>query len=364
MLRDRTTRGVGGPFAGGLLLICLIGALLAPPARAAAPSEFFGVSAVRPTEVDFRLMPQYGVGAYRLGLGWRGIQPNRREKYSWGGADQQVRWASESGLQVYPYLVGTPKFVQKRGTKSIPPVRRKLHREKWEAFVAATVARYGPGGDFWRENPDLVPRPARDYVIWNEQNAQTFWKPAANPREYARLVRLSRSGIDSVDPDVRLVTGGIYGYPQNSKSMFAVPFLRKLYQKRGMVKAIDGISIHPYAPKLAGVKKQVRDMRRVALRAGDRKVDLWIGEVGWASGGRKHELTKNPAKQAKLLESSYRFFLAKRKAWRIRSVMWFVWRDYTGDEICSWCPEAGLLDADHTAKPSGKAYRGLASKSR
>lgn len=343
----------------------LVGCLLAAsPARADAPPAFFGISAVQPTQADFRLMPQYGIGSFRLGLGWRGIQPTRKQDYSWGGADQQVRWATESGMRVDPYLFGTPTFVQKRGTKFIPPVRKRAHRRQWKAFVAAAVERYGPGGEFWQANPDLVARPVRNWVIWNEQNAQTFWSPKADPREYAELVRLSRAGIDQVDPGGQLITGGIYGYPQNPKSMKAVPFMRKLYAKRGMVKAIDAISIHPYAPAIAGVKKQVRDIRKVARRAGDKRVGLLIGEVGWASGGRKHPLTKSPAKQAKLLKRSYELFLAKRKAWRIQSVIWFVWRDYTGDEICSWCPEAGLLKAGGATKHSGKAYRAIATSNR
>lgn len=346
-----------------MIVVAVAALAAAPPARAAAPPEFFGVSAVRPDAQDFSLMRKHGVGAFRLGLGWRGIQPTRRSEYRWGGPDQLFRAAIDNGLQVYPYLVGTPRFVNK-GKKIVPPVRKRSHLREWQGFVAAAVRRYGPDGEFWDENPDLPAQPVRDWAIWNEPNAQTFWEPKANPGEFARLIRTSRRAIDSVDPSGRLVMGGIYGYPQSSKAIYAKPFLKRLYRKRGMARAIDGIAVHPYARNLKGVKKQLRDVRKVARRAGDRGVDLWVAEIGWASGGSKHFLTKTPAKQAKLLKRAYRFLLKRRRAWNIRSAMWFSWSDYRGDRICSWCPRAGLVDRKGRTKRSGRTFRSIARANR
>ena len=45
----------------------------------------------------------------------------------------------------------------------------------FSAFVRSLVERYGTGGTFWEENPDLAARPIRYYDIWNEPYVPRFW---------------------------------------------------------------------------------------------------------------------------------------------------------------------------------------------
>jgi hypothetical protein len=330
--------------------------------EAAVPAEFFGMTAVEPTEADFAGMGAAGVGSYRVTVSWRGAQAEAGGSFDWASSDRNFRAVASNGLLPIPMLFGAPAFVTPDPSRIVPPVRNGTDRRAWREFVAAAVARYRPGGEFWVGNPDLDPGLApEDWLIWNEQNARTFWRPKASPREYARLLRDSRMAIKGQDPDASLVVGGMYGYPRHPRSMSMPKFLKRLYSRRGMKRAIDGVSLHPYAGNLREVKKQLKLGRRTLRRAGDGRAEIWVGEIGWASGGdRRSALVKTKRRQARLLKRSYELLLAKRRRWNIRAAFWFTWRDYSSDSICKWCPKAGLLSRGSKPKPAHRKFTRLA----
>ena len=130
-----------------------------------------------------------------------------------------------------------------------------------------------------------------------------------------------------------------------------------------MTEAIAGVSIHPYAKNVGGVKEQVEDTRKVMRKAGEQRAFIYIGEIGWASAGPKRSfLVKDREKQAKLLKKAYRFLLKRRQKWHIRGAFWYTWQDYPKDPNCNWCAKAGLFDKHGNAKPSGRAYKRLIGK--
>jgi hypothetical protein len=46
--------------------------------------------------------------------------------------------------------------------------------------------------------------------------------------------------------------------------------------------------------------------------------------------------------------------------WDLRAAYWYAWRDtQTGNAVCGWCGEAGLLDLNGDPKPSYFALRKL-----
>jgi hypothetical protein len=54
--------------------------------------------------------------------------------------------------------------------------------------------------------------------------------------------------------------------------------------------------------------------------------------------------------------------LRKRRAFRLRGVFWYSWRDTVGgDQICAWCGHAGLRNGDGSAKPAWDAFVKVAS---
>jgi hypothetical protein len=362
-MRDRTIDRRRAASLAALLLSAALLLAVAESVRASVPAKFFGVSAKQPTEADYRQMGNGGIGSYRVIINWRGAQPTRSSDYNWNPADAQFRLAAENGMASFPIVLGTPRFVSRREGHHKPPVRSKRNRKEWEAFMVAVIRRYGPDGHFWKQNPLLGPPGGvrnlapRDFTIWNEQNAPTFWRPEPRPAEYATLMRLAHRAARRANPSVRLVVGGMYGSPHSSEGISARSFIRKLYRKRGMKAAIDGINVHPYASGIKGVRRQIKQVRSAARKGGDRPA-IWIGELGWASGGSGSKmLTKSRKGQKRMLARSMRMLINKRQAWKIRGVYWYLWRDTGPDAICNWCPKAGLVNKRAKPKPAWDAYR-------
>jgi hypothetical protein len=339
-------------------------AALAAPANA-VPKSFFGVSAVQPTAGDFKRMGDIGVGTVRIEIAWGAVQAEKNGPYNWNVYDQRFRRAAAYGVQPQPILFGSPPHISGgEYGHVVAPVDSKGHREAWKKFVTAAADRYGPGGTFWVTSPTLDSNLApEDWIVWNEQNARNFWHPSANPKEYARLLRLSREALDAAADGLSITTGGMYGFPKKGTSIPALKYLKKLYKERGMKKIIDAVSLHPYSSDIRGVKDQVKDARKVMDRAGARKAKIVIGEIGWASGGepKNNFLIKSKSRQRKLLEQAFRLFLGNRKSWGIRNVYWFTFRDHTAD-VCIWCAKAGLLNEKGKLKPAGESYQGLVAR--
>jgi hypothetical protein len=368
MLRPRPINRQGRPVrlsAGLVVLSVAILLLVAASASAKAPKGFFGVSAVQPTAADFSGMGDLGVGSFRVEFSWGAIQASQGGNYNFNGTDERVRLAAESGMEIVPILFGTPPFFTGDGEHIYGP-KGDAQRSGWQDFVEAAMTRYRRGGEFWAANPQLDSRLApTSMILWNEQNALSFWWPKANPKQYAKLLSDTREALDRVDRSLEIVTGGMFGFPQDKKkSINAKPYLKKLYKQRGAKNNIDGVSIHPYDGKLKGVKKQVNSARRVMNKAGDRKAGIVIGEFGWSSGGRKNnEFVKSKKGQAKLLKKAHNLFLNKRRKWKISSIYWFTYKDYDSGSFCLWCAKAGLVNQRGKLKPSGKAYKKLVRKS-
>lgn len=333
-------------------------ALLVPAgAQAGVPRTFFGITAVVPSQQDFQRMGKVGLGAFRFGLNWRGVQPTRHGGFHWGEADGNVRSAAENGLQPTPLAFGTPRYVSKSG-KIVPPTDSKEDRKLWQRFLAAAARRYGPGGQFWAENPTVPARPVRQWIIWNEENALPYWSPRPNAREFASLVKISDDAISSVDPAAKIVLGGMYGYPRDSRSIPAKKFLQQLYRVPGIERHFDAVSLHPYGSGVSTVRKQIEQARSAMRRAGDGNADIVIGELGWASKGPKRSPEVVGAKgQANRIRDAMKMLIANRGRWNIASAYVYLWRDFTYETSCLWCPHAGLVDKRGREKPALRALK-------
>lgn len=332
--------------------------LLPAAASASVPSSFFGVSAVLPTENDFDRMGSGGIGAYRLGIDWRNVQHTRKGGFNWGSPDADVRHAVQNGMVPAPFLYGTPRFVSKSKTKIIPPTGSLEDLELWGAFVAAATRRYGPGGDFWDENGYLPTMPVRQWIIWNEQNARAFWFPRTDPEDYAKLVKVSDDAISSVDDTAKISLGGMFGYPHDERSMEAQDFLKAFYRVPGIENRFDTVNLHPYGAGVATVRTQIEEARAAIRKAGDRDAKILIGELGWASGGpEKSPSVVGVSGQRNRIRQGMKMLIANRSKWNIAGAYVYVWRDFSLETPCLWCPEAGLLTESGESKPSWVALK-------
>lgn len=359
--RSRATR-----IAATLLLALLAIPLSASSATAKVPGDFFGISAEAPAAKDYRGMGKAGFGTYRAPINWKSAQKTRNGAYDWSQADQGISSTIENGMRPTVVVFGTPRFVHRPSSKGLYPPKGKSDLREWRQFTAALAARYGPDGEFFDATPGVAKLPVKRWILWNEQNAKSNWLPKASPRGYAKLVESGDRGISKVDPKARIVLGGMYGYPRDPKSMKAEKFLRKLYGVRGIKKHFDAVNAHPYGPGTASVKAQVKGLRSVARKAGDRRVGVVVGEFGWASKGpaRSKSVVGNQG-QAHRLRDTLRLLVKKRNAWNVEGAFIYVWRDFKAGQIgCLWCPGAGLVKQNGKPKPALKAVKRVIRRQR
>ena len=88
----------------------------------------------------------------------------------------------------------------------------------------------------------------------------------------------------------------------------------------------------------------------------DKKAQLWVTEIGWASGGDPTPLTVSPQRQANYLRRSFRLLAANRVRLRIAGVIWYSWRDLPSDV---WFDNTGLFTVDLIPKPAWSAFTAL-----
>jgi polysaccharide biosynthesis protein PslG len=334
-------------------------AIAVAPAGAAVPEDFWGVVPINPLEQqEFERMGRGGVETLRHLTLWPHIEP-KQDQYDWSGVDYQVANAAANGIEVFPFLYGTPKWASGcngdlNACMRQPPLN-KGEAAQWQQFLADFVARYGPNGQFWQQNPGLPHVPITHLQIWNEPSSLTYWRPKPKPKKYAKLVRLSNTAIDSVDPTVEVVLAGVFPSPEGGDKFRFTNYLEDFYDARGIKKAFDAAAFHPYARTIARLRNQIGTMRKLMKQGGVRGKQLWVSEIGWGSDPpvANRPLIKGVEGQRRMLEQSFKLLTRKQGAWKLAGAMWYSWRDPGIDYgNCPFCSSSGLLRQNGDAKPS------------
>ena len=366
--------------SAALLLACLAvalffgvqsGAAKPPPTH---PAGFFGiVPQTGLTTQDYEYMKAGGVESVRLPLAWSLIQPTRKSAYDWSSFDQVLEAAARGGMQVLPSIGSPPRWVVRKTTTM--PIDNAMQRQAWQAFLRAAVARYGPGGTFWKQHqtggigpspvyqPELpVPNiPIKNWQIWNEANFFYFAFPVS-PQRYAKLVTISSQAIKSVRPGAQVVLSGLFGEPtaSDNKGMPAAEFLRQLYKYPGIKSRFDDVSLHPYAVDAETLEEYVEEFHQVSVENHDRP-GFYITEMGWGSQNDfQHDAFEQGIRgQVKQLRDSYGFLLANQRRLNLKQVYWFTWKDLKG--LCDFCDSVGLFreGPKFHPKPSWRAFIAL-----
>jgi hypothetical protein len=349
------------------LVIAAAIALCAAASAAAAPRSFYGVASQTPLSAkEYERMGEGRVGTLRSMLSWRSIDPSKAPgDHQWGSFDDLVASAARNGLRVLPFVYGSPDWAARGldrrrcgGRCELYAPRRAAARSAFAEFVGAAVDRYGRGGEFWAEHPNVPREPIRAWQIWNEQNSRTFYRPRPTVKGYAKLLDAAARAVHSRDRRADVVLGGMAELAGSDKAVAASRYLSELYGRRGTRRDFDGVAIHPYGGRLAAVRRQTELIRDRIRAAGDGSVGLWVTEIGWSSGAGADPLEVGRRGQARKLSQAYRYFRSHRGALNAKLVSWFSWRD-SATTICSWCARSGLFTKALSPKPAWRAFARL-----
>ncbi len=132
-------------------------ALAAPAAEARnVPVGFYGVSydgELRHESENFqagawRRMAANRVESSRTVFSWGRAQPQEGAPFDFGESDIVVRQAAENGIDLLPIVQDTPVWARASEDDWWPQ-----RSSDYAGYLEALVARYGPDGSFWAENP-------------------------------------------------------------------------------------------------------------------------------------------------------------------------------------------------------------------
>jgi hypothetical protein len=373
---SKATKRIGRKVRAGtaLLVVVLLGLAVFASAAQAVPGNFWGVvPQATPSDEQFQLLERGGVDSIRIPIEWGAVQPLPGGPANWSGVDAMVGRAANVGVEVLPFISGAPGwavpaiFVPGSGKTAKAPAHLPAAGAAagaWKSFVAQAVARYGPVGSFWAENPAVPKHPIRTWQIWNEQNFPYFVaKP--NPAEYGKLVKLSYTALKAADPGAKLLLGGMFALPKGCRSKVkpkrsycATDFLEQMYEKTPGIKSkFIGVALHPYTTKYQLLTPEIEEFRGVLKAAGDAAKPLWITELGWSSeppAPTTNVFAKGIAGQATQLKGAFALLKAKQAKWKLQQVYWFSVDDQAG--TCNFCDGSGLFAQGFVPKKSWFAF--------
>jgi hypothetical protein len=271
--------------------LSLLGALACTtsPARAATlpPVDYYGAniqplfetSFVPSTDWNglFATMASDDLHTARMDAVWAWAEPNApvngQHTYTWDtptdpahSLDQIIGSLASHGIRMVAVLALPPGWAGSKGAQMVP-----AYYDDYIAFAAAFAARYGDGGTFWQQNPQLPYLPVQEFEIWNEANSANFWTGSADPTEYVKVLVPASTAIHAVDPSAEVLAS--IGW-QNLQS-----YVGELYTL-GVKGSIQGIAFHPYAPDAYGIVLLTEELRSTLQNSGDPNLPIYEDEVG------------------------------------------------------------------------------------
>jgi hypothetical protein len=220
-------------------------------------------------------------------------------------------------------------------------------------FVTSFIRRYGRGGSFWAENPDLD---EERFAITTFELGNEPYLGEMSAAEYADAVLPALEAVDRSDLPARLVlpVGGIYlGEPGWLDTLYErIPALNEL---------VYGFALHPYrvgehpAASIHGASlQQIAQLRRALNQHGAADKPILITEYGQstaACGGDCVSEDEQAEHLAALVDG-----VSARPDWMVELIAIFQLRDQRTDSSDKE-EQFGLLRADGSAKPSYEIMR-------
>lgn len=315
-----------------LACLCLLpataaAASTAQPARTHATSGFFGTVVDEPAAIradQLALMRSSGVETIRVVFNWDQAQPGPGAP-NFAGIDQIVRLASQAGLKILPIVLYTPRWASSKPSRPGYYLYTPKRSSSYTSFLRALIARYGPRGSFWGQNPTVPKLPIRQWQIWNEPAFKFFWASQPYYKTYPRLLKAAYKAVHSADHGAKVVTAGL----ANNRVNPSWKYMKRFY-RYGFKHSFDILGLHPFASSVSHLLGIIRLDRAVLKKHGEGRKPIYLTEMSWpASVGQIPKsdylgFETTTAKQAKLIRAGFKA-LVRNKRLRVRAAFWYDW---------------------------------------
>jgi len=360
-----------------LILLAAVAAVLVAVSPAAAakrkvPRGFYAVMWDRAAtkappaeqEAQWSLMARSGVESVRTVFSWAVAQPEPGV-VDFSVTDQVVGLGARHNIEVLPVVRTTPTWAAINPyAPGSPPARPS----DYTAFLTALIARYGPGGSYWVEHPELRPQPIRAWQIWNEPHLNVWWNTESRGRyawvpEYAALLKVSAAAVRQADPGAKVVLAAL--------ADFAWDHMARLNrQKIGRFYDIAAINLFTEKPK--NVLRGVRRVRAVMSRGGARRKPIWLTESTWPAG--KGRLARPGASwqrawfttdegMAQRLRAMYALSVAHRRQLKLGRLVWYTWSSgYADTDLFDYSGLLRFWNGAYEPRPALAAYAASARR--
>jgi len=229
---------------------------------------------------DLPLLGRSGVTAVREDVLWDVVEPEQGT-FDWSRYDALIAVDARNGLTVLPLFSGSAEWANKEGRPNRPPDDLTTYVD----LVSAYLARYGPDGTYWADNPGVPAHPTDAVEVWNEPWYARFWGPrGADSATYALMVRAVADMVHTQFPTVRVVANGDWKW-DHAIGGFWIDQL--LTTDPTLVDVVDAFAAHPYpypfssaAANCASTRSELASIRyRLALTTRP-DIPVWVTELG------------------------------------------------------------------------------------
>lgn len=312
------------------------------------PEGFFGVHTDRYTmnsprivAREFSRMQKLGIRRIRTTILWQMAQfwfsPALEDAQAEDAMidfmrpDLVIGTAARCGIEVMPTIWGTPWWSATSrfpGEKTEPlTIVGGVPRDPADlgTFMRACVRRYGPGGYFWKANPDIPYLPVRWWQPWNEPDRPAFMRQPFDAGKFAAILRSAYEGVKAVDPGATVVLSGLGPVCAESEDLF-----EKVYS--GGVKGwFDVAAIHPFPKEPSEVIDALRLNRRVMERHGDGDKPIMLSQTTWTSALGQTRMEEPPPStvteemQARNLRELMHLVAAHRHELNLAGLLYHGW---------------------------------------
>lgn len=158
----------------------------------------------------------------------------------------------------------TDGAVNSAGAVGCPPVKTEAERIAWERYVESCAEHYKGRIDY--------------FEIWNEPDGDYCWRPKSDAAEYSAFSLSTAKTIKRVNPDAKVIAGGIFEVYKYEHIEFLYHFMTE-----ELSEYVDYVSFHGYQLDIEkGAKSNFENIKVIANRYNS-GIGIIQGEAGTQS---------------------------------------------------------------------------------